>query len=294
MNTVLPVLVLLARPLGPELEPQPLASSVVSATLLPPLAPLAIRIHRPGRPIPPRLPGALGATESMRFRVGFGPIGGLAEVRMGIEDEHSEDGHRLVRVTGSGEGSFLGLGRFLRRIESDFDAGTLAPRRWTLIRHNDEDRVTTRGDQPRPGEIAIERREDGREPEHAGVTLQEAAFDPMGLLVRLRVRPPADGEVQALRVFDGSRLWIVTVRGAGRRALPGTDGRRQALRLDGRAEPVFYGGEPDLHGDRPTRDFVLWLSDDVWRTPLRLSVPIGPSEVTAELVEYGRTLRPTR
>ena len=50
----------------------------------------------------------------------------------------------------------------------------------------------------------------------------------------------------------------------------------------------FDGGQSnimavDLQGDRKPRDFVLWLSDDAARIPLRLEVPFGIGDLVVAL-----------
>jgi hypothetical protein len=86
-----------------------------------------------------------------------------------------------------------------------------------------------------------------------------------------------------LQLLDGQALWRVTISNASRRLLDD----RPTIRLEARAEPIFYDGRPD-QADRSTREFALWLSDDPARVPLRLEMPIGITDLVVALVDLER------
>jgi hypothetical protein len=94
-----------------------------------------------------------------------------------------------------------------------------------------------------------------------------------------------------LQLLDGLALWRITLSARGREILPDSnDGGApgiSSLRFDGVAEPIFYDGNPDP-GDRPRRTFSLWLSDDQPHIALRLSIPVGISDVVVQLVDLSR------
>jgi hypothetical protein len=68
-----------------------------------------------------------------------------------------------------------------------------------------------------------------------------------------------------------------------------TSAPARALRLDGRAEPIYWDGAPDP--DRPVRSFTVWLADDAYRTPLKMVMPIGIGEIQVDLVSLTRSPR---
>jgi hypothetical protein len=93
--------------------------------------------------------------------------------------------------------------------------------------------------------------------------------------------------------MDGQALWRMTLTNEGPELINRDTVSRPALRLAGRADPIRHDGAPD-EGDRPSRTFVLWLSADPARVPLRLEVPVGISNVVVSLVELQRTVSSRR
>src|SRR5256885_8844793 len=71
------------------------------------------------------LPEPVAMLENARYKVGFGLLGQIGEIRIAIADDHSEGAGRLVKVGGSGEGAIFGLGRMRSRVDSQFDLGGL-------------------------------------------------------------------------------------------------------------------------------------------------------------------------
>ena len=241
-------------------------------------------------PARPPLPEPVAMRESARYRVAFGPLGQVGEIRTTIQDDHAEGTEHLIQVGGSGEGSIFGLGRMRSQVDSQFNATQLGSRRWTAARWKGDQTTTDIIEQPRPGVVTLERRRDGRAPDWQAARFSLPAFDPLGFLMRVRIAPPAPGQTQTFQVFEGRALWRVTLTTAGTQSLPDSDGAVPALRLEGRMDPIRYDGHPDPD-DRPHRTFTLWLSNDAARVPLRLSVPIGIVDVVVELVELQRQAR---
>lgn len=276
----------------PLLVPAPAAAWRRPHALLAP-ATLAVRVRSllPRLLAPPApLPGPLSMREEARYSVGYGVIGNIGELRLTIEGEHAEGDRRLVRLGGQGRGSVLGLGRSEKSVVGEFDPATLASRRWSMARAGG-DALTDVVEQPRPGSLSMVRQRPRAPPAPLQATFSLPALDPVGLIMRLRVAPPtADHPVQVL-MLDGQALYRVTLIGAGRQALAsGAAGPPVvALRVDGRADPIFYDGRDAP--DRPRRTFSVWLSDDDARIPLRLTMPIGIGDVVVELVEATRTPR---
>ncbi len=275
-------------------EPPPFVPAPTSAAARAPVLPIhAVSVfagvHRVAA-LPP-LPAPLSGHEVAHYRIRYGILGGLGEARLYVEDVRMDGERRLVAARGWGQGSLLGFGRMEKKVETALDSGALTPRRWTSSRKKDGKDITVSGDQPAAGQVAITRREGTNAPSSSELRLAEPALDPVGLLLRLRVTPPAPGALLALNVFDGGNLWRVFLRGAGSDALPSGDSTTtRALRFDGRAEPVSWSGQPDP--GRTARSFVLWLSSDDTHMPLRLSVPLPLGEVVAELVASHRTPAP--
>jgi hypothetical protein len=229
--------------------------------------------------------------ENAHYKIGFGLLGQIGEIRTAIADDHTEGRARLIRVGGYGEGAILGFGRMRTQVDSQFDAGGLGSRRWTAERWKDDQIVTDVIEQPRPGTVNIERHRTGRAIERQAANLPQATYDPLGFILRLRIAPPPAGQTQVLQVMEGRALWRATLTTAGTQPLPDNAAGRSALRIDGRLDPIFYDGRAD-DGDRPHRTFTIWLSDDAAHVPLRLSVPVGIGDVVVELLEVQRQARP--
>jgi hypothetical protein len=268
---------------APMIEPE-------SATSPPPapMTPPAVVLPLP--PFPP-LPVPVAMLENARYRIAFGLLGQVGEIRTTIQGDHTEGAARLVAVGGAGEGSILGLGRMRTRVDSQFDSSQLGSRRWTAARWKGDQAIVDVIDQAHPGRITLERRRAGRPPERGAATLRLPTFDPIGFILRVRIAPPAPGETQVLQILEGRALWRVSLTTADTHVMPDSPTATRALRLEGRLDPILYDGRPDTESDRPHRTFTLWLSEDAARVPLRLSVPVGIGNVVVELVELQREAR---
>jgi hypothetical protein len=230
--------------------------------------------------------------ERARYRVDYGVLN-IGEVSLSIDGPAAAAGPvgdgALVRAGGRGAGSVLGLGRLESRVDAEFDAARLASRRWSSARRHDDESVRDVADQPRMGQLDLVRVSAGKPPQHRRAFTVGPALDPVGFLLRVRVAPPpAGGAPQVLHVLDGQALWRVTLASAGREPPAEGVAGPGALRFEGRAEPIRYDGAPDEGRDRKRRDFVLWLSDDAARVPLRFEMPLGISSLVVALVELDR------
>jgi hypothetical protein len=252
-------------------------------------APRAAPVGAPPAVLP--LPAPLAMLETARYRIGYGLLGQVGEIRTAIQGDHFEGAARLVAVGGSGEGSIFGLGRLRTRVDSHFDPSGLGSRRWTAAQWKDDQATVDIVEQARPGNFTFERRRSGRPPVRQSASLPAATFDPLGFILRLRIAPPAPQRTQVLQVLEGNALWRVTLTTAGTQPLPDSAAPIRALRIDGHLDPIRYDGAPD-GANRPHRTFTLWLSDDAARVPLRLSVPVGIGDVVVQLVEVQRRARP--
>jgi len=264
---------------------QPAAATPPAAVLPPPPPP------PPPTPTPAPLPIPVSMLENARYRIGFGLLGQVGEIRTAIQGDHTEGAVRLVTIGGYGEGSILGLGRLRTQVDSQFDSSLLGSRRWTAARWKGDQTIIDVIDQARPGAFTLERRRSGRATERQAANLSSPTFDPLGLILRVRIAPPTPGQTQVLQVMEGRALWRVTLSTAGTQPLPDSAAGIIALRIEGQMDPIFYDGRTD-DADRPHRTFTLWLSNDAARVPLRLSVPVGIGDVVVELVEVQRQARP--
>jgi hypothetical protein len=239
----------------------------------------------PPEPLPP-LPPALAVPELASYEIRYGLFGEVGRLSLLLRTP-SEKAPRTLQVTavGAGEGAILGLGHMRKTVETAFDVTRLSPASWITSRWRDGEQVEDRGHMQPDGVWALERRRTGKQAE-----LQQARFalpilDPVALVLRLRVAPPAIGRRESLLLMDGRQLWRLTIEAQGRGA-PSDDLPAAALRFACRAEPVFWDGRPD--GERPTRAFTLWLADDGTRLPLRLEMPLALGTVVVTLKDLRR------
>ena len=235
--------------------------------------------------------------ERLRYRIAYGVLG-IGEAQLSIEGMFGDAAAGpLLRATGSGQGAILGFGRLQDRVDTAFDPHLLASRRWTSQRTDSDGPGVIRdvSDQARPGELRLTREREGAPAARQRARMPGPTFDPVGFLLRVRAAPPSAGAgPQVLQVLDGQALWRVSLSNTGPESLAdaGADVPPvPAIRIQGRAEPIQYSGAPDEGGDRTPRDFVLWLSDDAARVPLRLEMPLPIGNLVVSLVEARRQAR---
>lgn len=230
---------------------------------------------------------ALPTLEEARYDVRYGLLGSVGNVTVSAGGvDTGADGARVLTVRGNGHGAVLGLGSMRRRIESEVELASLAPRRWTAVRtrgneaegKNTPDMID-RGARGAGNAWTLEREARGQSPARQAITFQTRTDDPLSLLWRLRTIPPQRGQSETHQLLDGLTLWRVDVTTA--RAAEILASGDTAIRVDGTLAPIFFDGRPDP--DRPTRTFSLWMSDGPGHLPLRLEVPVGLADVVFTL-----------
>jgi hypothetical protein len=273
MSAALLLVVLGGMPCLPEeigqFPPEPLPPPVAEA-------PALVALPAPPIPVKPTPPPN---TEASRYRVMYGLLGELGHIE--ISFLYPAPGEDTVKAVGVGSGSLMGMGQYEKRLESQLDSRRLTSRRWVSRRVQSGKTTTDTVEQPRPGAVEVVRQRSDKPDEGHTFVRQQPVLDPLGFLYRVRSRPPRAPE--AYEVLDGRALWLITLE-------PGTpaklDGGRRAVAFRGRANPIFWDGQRD--GERSARSFTLWLSDDRYRTPLRLVMPLPVGEVRVDLAALDR------
>jgi hypothetical protein len=238
-------------------------------------------------PVVPELPPAQAAaiiarvpasrpTEATQYRVMYGVFGDLGEIRI----SYAFPGD-VVRAVGFGKGSLLGFGEMEKRLETQLDAQALSSRRWVTSRIQSGKTTVDTIEQSSPGSIEVVRRRTGRPDEGHRFVRKQPVLDPLGFLYQIRNRPPRTA--QAYEVLDGRALWLIAFEPARAGTL---DKGRAALMLRGQATPIFWDGQRDH--ERAARSFTLWLANDRYRTPLRLTMPLPVGEVRVDLAGIQR------
>jgi hypothetical protein len=240
--------------------------------------PQADRPAPPPAPARPPPPPALAREERARYRINFGMLGQLGELNLNLTPA-AQGG--LVQLLGQVKASIFGIGETEKRIVSEFDPAAGGARRWTALKLTGKNSVTDFARQPRPGTVALVRRRPGKPDQPETLVRQAAVMDPLTFILRMRLAPPRSPQV--FEVLDGHGLWLLTIAPA----VPVSGDLGKALRLEGKADPVFWDGSHD--DDRPRRTFTVWLSDDELHTPLRLVMPLAVGEVRADLVTVTRS-----
>jgi hypothetical protein len=232
----------------------------------------------PARPTPPAAP-ALAREERAQYRINFGILGQLGELNLNLTP-----GKDVVQLLGQVKASLFGIGETEKRIVSEFDPASQRARRWTSLKVSGKSSITDFARQAKPGTVNLVRRRPGKPDQPETLVRQAAVMDPLTFILRMRLAPPRAPQV--FEVLDGHGLWLITIAAA----VPATGDLGRALRIEGKADPVFWDGSHD--DDRPHRTFTVWLSDDAFHTPLRLVMPLSVGEVRADLVTVTRNHPP--
>jgi len=272
---------------SPPHAPMPTASTLESAAAIFSGAAPVLPARKPAATAKAAEPGVLDGrpplvSETANYRVSYGVLGEIAAATISfVPDPGSRgaDTSRSVRAVATGSGAVLGFGKTEKHIESEFDTQTLKTTRWTSTRSSGGETVIDIAEQHQPGTVSLVRKRLGQPDQADSMTRASVILDPLGLLLRLRLGPlqvPVSFEI-----LDGRALWVVTISAVRPTAEP-----VPMLRLEGRTEPIFWDGKPD--SERTGRRFTLFLSDDRYRTPLRLIVPFGLGEARAEMVQLSR------
>jgi hypothetical protein len=240
------------------------------------IRPQAEKPPAPPQPTRPPPPPALAREERAQYRINFGLLGQLGELNINL----TPGAGGLVQLLGQVKASLFGIGETEKRIVSEFDPTSNGARRWTSLKLTGKNSVTDFARQTKPGTVALVRRRPGKPDQPETLVRQSTVMDPLTFILRMRLAPPRAPQVY--EVLDGHGLWLLTIAPA----VPVTGDFGRALRLEGKAEPVFWDGSYD--DDRPRRKFTVWLSDDEFHTPLRLVMPLAVGEVRADLVTVTR------
>lgn len=236
------------------------------------------------------VPDSLPRDESVRYDVRYGVLGTIGELVVsagGLIYPRTKPEAPVVSLRGVGHGAVLGLGGMVRRIDAEFDVRALGSRRWTEARRKDgqrtEDETIDVGERDERGHNRVQRRVPGKPDETQSFFSQAPTSDLLGMIWRLRTKPPALGQVEVALVLDGLALWQVTASTVAL-ADPVPEGQgARALKVEGKLLPIDYNGAIDPK--RTERRFTMWLDARPRHVPLRLEVPVGPGDVVLQLVE---------
>ena len=254
----------------------------------------ALRLARPTRlplQLSPQAPHTIGASERATYDVHYGVLGRVGEMTLSSEAPAlTADGLPVLALRAEGAGAVLGLGRFQRTIDSEFDLRRRASSRWRSTRRSvglaSDETVSDSVVHQAGDSLLIQRRKAPSPAPTAQEILSPAGVtsDPLGLIWRLRTQVPRPGERVVLQMLDGMALWRVEVRGVsgGPVLVPGSPGRL-GDELDAELTPILYNGQRDPA--RPDRRFRLWLATDTNHVPLRLEMPMGPADAVLILKE---------
>jgi hypothetical protein len=233
--------------------------------------------------------GISGVNEQVTYDVRYGFLGQVGELRLSATPVSFEpNGAPILRILGEGSGDVLGLGRFERRIETEFDVATWASRHWRSTRRSSglvsDERVTDLASRLPGDKLELQRRKGDSVAPTSTATLMPASTtsDPLGVIWRLRNQPPAPGETQILQLLDGMALWRIEIHRIGGNG-PVPESSRIGMQFVAHMTPILYNGTPD--GARPERHFTLWLQADPGHLPLRLEMPLGPADAVLTLRE---------
>ncbi len=227
------------------------------------------------------LPVVLRTAELGHYRLRFGMLGEVGALTIELAPSDGTG----VRVWATGHGSFLGIGAIEKNLASEVDLRSSGTRRFTSTRRQNGVLITDIVDQPQPGAVALIRKRSDKADEASTFQRGRAVEDPVGFLLRLRTM--SDAGPRVFEVLDGRALWTITVGNPVLGKLDDNNSAKVAWRFEGRAEPIYWNGTSDP--ERSVRTFELWVDNDVYRTPLRLRMPMGLGEVVAELVSVKRT-----
>jgi hypothetical protein len=260
------------------LSPQPCLFSEPGNGKLPAVVALATPAPLPVAKAAPPLPAPLAQEERARYRINFGILGQLGELNINLTPGPKGD---VIQILGQVKASVLGLGETEKRVASEVDTRSLEARRWTTLKLTSGSSTTDFARQPRPGTVSLLRRRPGKADQPDTLVRKAGVMDPLAFILRLRLASPLGA--QRYEVLDGHGLWLISIAPGAR--VTGDFGK--AVRLQGRAEPVYWDGTHD--DDRPNRTFTVWLSDDAARIPLRLVMPLAVGQVRADLLTVTRT-----
>lgn len=247
-------------------------------------------IFHPHARLQPQAPHYVGASERATYDVQYGVLGRVGKLTLSsAAPTVTADGQTVLTLRAEGAGAVLGLGRFQRTIDSEFDLHRRTSRRWRSTRRSvglaSDETVSDSVVHQAGDSLLIERRKAASAAPSEQQVLSPAGVtsDPLGLIWRLRAQPPAPGQRVLLQMLDGMALWRVEVRAPPGGPVPVPSSVRLGNELDAELTPILYNGQRDPA--RPERRFRLWLTPDENRTPLRLEMPMGLADAVIVLEE---------
>jgi hypothetical protein len=108
-------------------------------------------------------------------------------------------------------------------------------------------------------------------------------------MAQLRGWKGTKGQTRTVYVVGGRRLWRVDVTYAGEETIGGSLGNRRAIVFEGKS--FRARNNLTLEGDKPSRTFRVWLSDDADRVPIKVTAATELGDIVMDLVEYNRAAR---
>jgi hypothetical protein len=120
-------------------------------------------------------------------------------------------------------------------------------------------------------------------PEPQKLSLPEV-WDYNGFLIALRSWEGKPGARLSVEVFRSRWLWHVDMKIGGRETLTTELGELPALRFEGHTYRLDRKGGRD-HSAEP-RDFMIWISDDDGRVPLKVKARTDYGDVTMDIADY--------
>ncbi len=105
-------------------------------------------------------------------------------------------------------------------------------------------------------------------------------------MAQLRGWKGLKGQNRTVFVVGGRRLWRVDVTYAGEESIGSALGNRRAIVFEGRSYRAR--NNMTIEGDKPSRTFKVWLSDDADRVPLKVTAVTELGDIVMDLVEYNR------
>jgi Protein of unknown function (DUF3108) len=230
----------------------------------------------------------LNPGESMTYEVRLG--GMLAgEAQLAVGELGMVDGHRAVVVKSRAETA--GAAKLIRNIVDeattviDMDSGRPLQLDTLVVMGT----RTTTAQAKFTGSIAnvtYSRSGDPRPHTYRVNFGKITVHDSHSAMAQMRGWKAAPGATRAVYVVGGRRLWRVDVHFLGVETIGTQVGNRRAVHFAGQA----YRARPNLtlEGQKPSRTFEVWLSDDGDRVPLKMVAQTELGQVAMELTEYNR------
>lgn len=114
----------------------------------------------------------------------------------------------------------------------------------------------------------------------------QTVHDTHSAMAQIRGWKATPGTTRSVFVVGGRRLWRVDVKYLGNETIGTELGNRATVKFEGssfRAKSNFQ-----VENDKPARTFIVWLSDDADRVPLKVVAHTEIGDLTVDLTEYNR------